>query len=211
MSAPSPCGFEPWEAHYRQKGYSLIAGVDEVGRGCIAGPVVAAAVILPDSVMLEGVADSKQLSARERSRLFPHILSTCISFGIGIVSVPCIDDINILQASLLAMHQALSRLRVCPDIALIDGNQKISRPLSCPQETLVDGDARCLSIAAASIVAKVARDRLMASLDRDYPHYQFSSHKGYGTALHRKMLAAHGVTVHHRRSFAPVKMMLEGL
>ena len=197
--------FEPWEDHYRTQGFSRIAGVDEVGRGCIAGPVVAAAVILPEGVCFPGLNDSKKLTPLQRDRLFPRILEQAVAFGVGIVSVSLIDHLNILQASLLAMHQALRRMRPVPDLALIDGKMKIADLSVCHQETLIDGDARCASIAAASVVAKVTRDRLMAYCDRDYPLFAFATHKGYGTAAHLRALAAHGVTPLHRRSFAPVK------
>lgn len=206
MSAPSL--FEPWESRYRGQGFTAIAGVDEVGRGCLAGPVVAAAVILPSTHAICGINDSKKLSPAERSRVFSELMRHCLGFGIGIVSVEVIDTINILQASLLAMHAAVCRLRISPDLILIDGKQKIPRPLPCHQETLIDGDARCLSIAAASIIAKVTRDRLISYCDRDYPMYGFSRHKGYGTPEHQQALRRHGPSPLHRRSFAPVKELL---
>lgn len=205
-----PSRFEPWEIHYSEQGFSLIAGVDEVGRGCLAGPVVAAAVILPKTHAIQGIQgidDSKKLSPESRSLLFPQIIRDCVSFGIGIVSVDVIDTINILQASLLAMQQAVLRLRKIPNLVLVDGKQKIPA-LRCAQETLIDGDARCLSIAAASIIAKVTRDRLISHCDRDYPQYGFSRHKGYGTPEHQEALKLHGPTPLHRRSFAPVRNLL---
>lgn len=185
-----------------------MCGVDEAGRGPLAGPVIAAAVILRADSIPNGIADSKKLSARAREQLHDLILQQS-EVGIGEASVEEIDRFNILQASLLAMKRAVEALpshdSLC--LALIDGNQRA--PLACPQQTLVGGDARCLSIAAASIIAKVTRDRLMQRYAIEYPHYGFERHAGYGTAAHLKALSEHGPTPLHRRSFAPVQKLLQ--
>lgn len=191
------------EQAYWQQQFCHVAGVDEAGRGCLAGPVVAAAVVFPPEPdlarQLPDLNDSKKLSPRQREALFPRIQSLATSFAVGIVAPEVIDRINILQASLLAMQQALEQLPQV-DVCLIDGN----RPLkSWPgrQQTLVKGDQRSLSVAAASVLAKVTRDRLMLSLDQDWPLYGFSRHKGYPTALHIQQLQIHGASPHHRLSF----------
>jgi len=183
-----------------------VAGVDEVGRGPLCGPVVAAAVILdptnlPDALL--GLDDSKRLSAAKREA-FAHLLRGCAIVGVGAASVAEIDSHNILQASLLAMRRALAALSVPPDAALIDGNIA-PKNLSFPAHTLVKGDQLSLSIAAASVVAKVVRDRAMASLDRRYTGYGWASNAGYGTAAHLAALGLLGATPHHRRGFAPVR------
>ena len=190
-------------------GYQHIAGVDEVGRGCLFGPVVAAAVILPvaaeDSLAAAGVTDSKKLSALQRSHLAEQIRAVAIVHQIGIASVQEIDRLNILQASLLAMKRAIARLAVQPDFCWVDGNQKIPY-LLIPQQTLVKGDEKSLAIAAASILAKVWRDRLMVRLAERYPGYDIASNKGYGTAKHRAGLQELGVTAQHRLSFSPCRI-----
>ncbi len=192
-------------------GYHLIAGVDEVGRGCLFGPVVAAAVILPvaaeDSLAAAGVTDSKKLSATQRSHLATQIRAVAIAHQIGIASVQEIDRLNILQASLLAMKRAIARLSVQPDFCWVDGNQKIPH-LLIPQQTLVKGDEKSLAIAAASILAKVWRDRLMVRLSERYPGYDIANNKGYGTAKHRAGLQKLGVTTQHRLSFSPCQLNL---
>lgn len=182
-----------------------LCGVDEAGRGPIAGPVVAAAVILDPDHMPDGLNDSKKLSEAKREALFEQIaeLAQC---GIGQASVEEIDEMNILQASLLAMRRAVEALPTPPATALIDGNK--SPELSMPAHALVKGDARSLSIAAASILAKVTRDRQMVEVDKAHPEYGFAQHKGYPTKAHLSALATFGLTPHHRRSFRPVHNIL---
>lgn len=180
----------------------LIAGVDEVGRGPLAGPVVAAAVILAPRPLPRGLTDSKALSAADRERLDDKIRARALAFAIAQASPGEIDRLNILQASLLAMQRAVAALRLTPAAAWVDGNQ--APPLARPVRTIIGGDGSVPAISAASIIAKVARDRQMVEFDRQYPGYGFARHKGYGTAAHRAAMAAHGVTPIHRRSFAPV-------
>lgn len=183
---------------------SLIAGVDEVGRGALFGPVVAAAVILSPlaacTLQTAGVTDSKQLSAQRREVLSRLILQSAMACRIGIASVQEIDRLNILQASLLAMQRAIMRLTPVPDLCRIDGNQCISQ-LMLPQEAVVKGDQRHIEIAAASVVAKVWRDRLITRLDARFPGYDLAANKGYGTQRHRCAIATLGMTPYHRRSF----------
>jgi ribonuclease HII len=183
-----------------------IAGVDEAGRGPLAGPVVAAAVVLDPRNIPDGIADSKVLEAEVRRTLYRAILATA-RVGIGIAGVERIDSENILNASLWAMADAVAQLECRPRLVLVDGN-KVPRQLECASRAIVRGDARCLSIAAASIVAKVARDTIMIELARHYPDYGFERHKGYGTAEHQAAILRHGVTPHHRRSFRPVQLAL---
>ncbi|PHQ68579.1 MAG: ribonuclease HII [Sneathiella sp.] len=183
----------------------IVAGVDEAGRGPFAGPVVAAAVILDRTAIPEGVNDSKKLSKSRREALFDQIMSSAL-VGIGIASTAEIDEINILQASLLAMRRAVSALKIPPDVVLVDGNK--DPDLGIKTRTIIKGDAISLSIAAASIVAKVTRDRKMCAYAEDYPHYGWERNAGYGTAEHRKGLSLHGVTPLHRRSFAPIRKIL---
>ncbi|MBD2096677.1 ribonuclease HII [Trichocoleus sp. FACHB-591] len=187
----------------------LIAGVDEVGRGALFGPVVAAAVILPpnklSSLIQVGVTDSKQLSSRQRQQLAGHIRTVAIACQIGLASVAEIDQLNILQASLLAMQRAILKLQVQPSLCLIDGNQKIPR-LAITQQTLVKGDQNSVAIAAASIVAKVWRDQFIARLAAHYPAYDLLANKGYGTTRHRQALQRLGPSPLHRRSFAPCRV-----
>ena len=188
-----------------QEGFAFIAGVDEAGRGPLAGPVVAAAVILPQQKVLPGVFDSKQLSDARRRCLRDEIL--CVAqTSIGIADVCEIDELNILRATHLAMHRAVAGLEKV-DFVLVDGLPVPGFP--CPAENMVKGDARSASIAAASIVAKVYRDELMEELDREYPGYGFALHKGYGTAAHLESLKRLGVSPVHRRSFAPVKEIID--
>ncbi len=186
-------------------GARLVAGVDEAGRGPLAGPVVAAAVILDPGHVPAGLNDSKKLSQRARDALFAEILATA-EIGVGVADVARIDEMNILQATLWAMTEAIADLEHMPDLALIDGNR--CPKLTCPSQPIVKGDAKSMSIAAASIVAKVTRDRIMLALDRKIPQYGFARHKGYGTAFHLEMLKTHGATPHHRSSFAPVRNVL---
>ena len=186
----------------------IIAGVDEVGRGALFGPVVAAACILPiellDDLASCGVRDSKQLSATNRSRLALKIRAVAVDCQIGVASVREIDRLNILQASLLAMKRAILKLKVTPDLCLVDGNQRIPN-LAIEQETMVKGDARSIQIAAASIVAKVWRDELIMRLAVKYPEYDLTNNKGYGTAKHKLGLERYGVSVFHRMSFSPCR------
>jgi ribonuclease HII len=182
-----------------------IAGVDEAGRGPLAGPVVAAAVVLDPARIPDGIADCKALDVKSRRAVYQAILEAA-EVGIGIAEVDRIDADNILNASLWAMAQAVARLNKAPRLVLIDGNK--TPRLACAARAIVQGDARCFSIAAASIVAKVTRDAMMAELARDYPGYGFDRHKGYGTREHHDAIARFGVTPHHRRSFRPVQLAL---
>jgi len=186
----------------------LIAGVDEAGRGPLAGPVIAAAVILDPRHPILGLADSKKLSERQRESLFQQIRQHALAWSAARATAGEIDQINILQASLLAMKRAVERLPVFPGLALIDGNRCPS--LSCPAEAIIGGDATEAVISAASIVAKVLRDRIMMMLDRKYPAYGFAKHKGYPTAAHVEALQLHGPCRIHRRTFAPVAACLAG-
>ncbi len=189
------------------QGHSYIAGLDEVGRGCLAGPVVAAAVILPLSpdtpTLLTGVNDSKQLTAQKREHLFDVIYQHALAIGIGFGSVELIDERNILQATKQAMRYALTQLSIPPQALLLDA--LLLKDIPLPQRSLIKGDSRSLSIAAASIIAKVTRDRHMLELHQQYPAYGFAQHKGYGTPLHLSALREHGITPHHRLTFAPVR------
>lgn len=180
-------------------GISLIAGVDEVGRGALAGPVVAAAVILPRRTENFGLRDSKKLTPARREALFGEIEQRAVSIGIGVVEAEEIDRINILRATLKAMDMALSLLTPPPDYILVDGNQPVKSDIL--QETIVKGDDRSMSIAAASIIAKVTRDRLMVLFHGNYPQYNFSGHKGYGTEEHRDAIKKYGSSPIHRKSF----------
>jgi ribonuclease HII len=191
----------------------IVAGIDEVGRGPLAGPVVAAAVVLPRSdvaldVLYDQLNDSKKLSAKKREMLAAMIFD-CASVGIGAASVREIDRINILQATYVAMRRAVARLPQCPDQALVDGNRDPGLP--CAVQTVVKGDSKSLSIAAASIVAKVVRDRAMARLAVRYPHFGWEGNAGYGVKKHMAGLHFAGPTVHHRRSFKPVALLFEAL
>lgn len=183
-----------------------VAGVDEAGRGPLAGPVVAAAVILDPGNIPDGIADSKALEADVRRTLYREILAHA-RVGIGIAGVDRIDSENILNASLWAMADAVAQLECKPRLVLVDGN-KVPPRLTCASRAIVKGDAKCLSIAAASIVAKVTRDTIMIELARHFPAYGFERHKGYGTAEHHAAIERHGVTPHHRRSFRPVQFAL---
>jgi len=188
------------------RGFARVAGIDEAGRGPWAGPVVAAAVILDPDDLPEGLNDSKKLIPARRAELHDIILAKA-EVGIGIVDVAVIDRDNILQATYAAMIQAVTALASAPLFALVDGNR--APKLACPVETVIEGDGKCLSIAAASIIAKVTRDRMMVDLDQQYPGYGFAKHKGYGTAEHQEALARLGPTTHHRRSFEPIRVLCE--
>lgn len=181
-------------------GRRYVVGVDEAGRGCLAGPVVAAAVVLPPDAALPGLDDSKRLSPAQREVLFDAIHREAVAVGVGQCSPEEIDRLNILQAALEAMRRAVLDLALAPEYLLVDGNQPLPRA-PWPQQTVIKGDAHCLSIAAASVVAKVVRDREMVRLDAAFPHYGWAGHKGYPTAEHYAALRAHGPSPHHRRSF----------
>ncbi|MDD4272764.1 ribonuclease HII [Desulfobacter postgatei] len=184
-------------------GYKIIAGVDEAGRGPLAGPVVSAAVVLPENFDIPGINDSKKLSEKKRAALFPVIQSQAIAFGIGIADHGEIDRINILQASLLSMKRAVDDLGLIPDYLLIDGKFTIDSNID--QRPVIKGDTLSLSIAAASILAKVTRDRIMTDLDLQYPEYEFKRHKGYPTKAHKQAILTHGPCPIHRKSFKGVK------
>lgn len=188
-----------YETNAKLKGYQFVCGVDEAGRGPLAGPVYAAAVILPEGCEIEGLNDSKKISEKKREKLFDIIIEKAVSYSIASVDEKTIDEINILQATYLAMRKAVEGLDVPADYALIDGNRMPE--LKIDGETIIKGDANSPSIAAASILAKVSRDRYMLELDKKMPQYQFAKHKGYGTKLHYEMLTEHGVSESHRISF----------
>ncbi|MFT4465166.1 MAG: ribonuclease HII [Sodalis sp. (in: enterobacteria)] len=186
---------------------TLIAGVDEVGRGPLVGAVVTAAVILDPARPVTGLADSKKLSEKRREALYEDITRCALTWSVGRAEAYEIDQINIFQATLLAMQRAVAGLAVAPDFVLVDGNRCPLLPM--PSQAVVKGDSRVAEISAASIIAKVTRDREMAALHLQFPEYGFAQHKGYPTAFHLEKLALHGATVHHRRSFAPVRRLLE--
>jgi ribonuclease HII len=193
---------DEFELEARRCGYRRIAGLDEAGRGPLAGPVVASAVVLPTRCRLIGCDDSKQLSESERERLYHVIITRAVGIGIGSATEQEIDRLNILEATRLAMHRAVAGLSPQPDCLLIDAISLLG--CAIPIRSIIKGDALCLSVAAASIVAKVTRDRLMAEYHRLYPHYNFLSHKGYSTEEHLQQLATHGPCPIHRRTFEPV-------
>jgi len=195
-----------FESKGASQGYKLIAGVDEAGRGPLAGPVTSAAVILPCDADLEGVTDSKKLSIAQREKYFTLIQERAIAFSIASVEVDEIDSINILQATRKSMRLALEQLPQTPDLLLIDGNQKIEFPAE--QWTLVKGDSRSLSIASASVLAKVSRDRIMNKYHLQFPEYGFDRHKGYGTKKHREQIKRMGPCAIHRKTFKGVKEFL---
>lgn len=186
--------------------YKLIAGLDEAGRGAWAGPVVAAAVVFEPGVVIAGVDDSKKLTAKKREALFEKIKSSCVTYGVGLVDSVRIDEINILEATKQAMLIALSQLKPQPEYLLVDGNMTLQTPIL--QQYVIDGDALSHSIAAASILAKVTRDRMMVELGKSHPEYRFDSHKGYGTAIHHKALKEHGCLPIHRSSYEPIRKLL---
>lgn len=196
------------ERELRGQGFVNIAGVDEVGRGPLAGPVVAAAVMLPAECRMPGLADSKLLTAPERERLLALIEKQAASIGLGLVDVRTVDRLNVLRAAQLAMRQAVEELEPSPDLVLVDGKDPLG--LAGAERAIVGGDRLCGSIAAASIVAKVVRDRMMVELDEQYPEYGFGRHKGYATREHLARLRELGPCPAHRRTFAPVRAMLQG-
>ncbi len=187
------------ENHFKDKGFSVICGVDEAGRGPLCGPVVAAACILPDGLYIEGLNESKKLTEKKREKLYDVIIESAISYSIAEASVEEIDDMNILEADLLAMRRAIDGLSVRPDMALIDGN--IARDFQIPAEAVIGGDALSMSIAAASVLAKVTRDRMCIELDKAYPQYGIAKHKGYGTPAHKQALFEYGPSPIHRKQF----------
>ena len=191
-----------FETKASYQGFKNIAGIDEAGRGPLAGPVVAAAVIFPSQVNIPGLTDSKKLSTKKRQELFPKIQEISVSYSVAVVGQKVIDKINILQAARLAMKQAVETLKINPGLLLIDGNQKIDSTLN--QWAIVKGDSRSLSIAAASVLAKVTRDRIMDDYHKLYPQYEFNRHKGYGTKLHRHLIQEHGPCPIHRNTFKGV-------
>ena len=188
------------EEEYYKKGYSFICGIDEAGRGPLAGPVVVASVILPKDSMIEGVNDSKKISEKKREKIYDEIIKEAISYNVGIISQEEIDKINILNATKKGLTESLKKLEIKPDIILVDALQKIDT-LGIQYESIIKGDAKSYSIAAASIIAKVTRDRIMREWDEVYPEYGFASHKGYGTAKHIAAIKQYGICPLHRRSF----------
>ena len=188
------------------KGYTAVCGIDEAGRGPLAGPVYAAAVWLPEGLVIDGLNDSKKLSEKRRLALCEEIKEKALSWSLGRAEPHEIDELNILHATMLAMQRAVAGLKIVPEYVLIDGNRCPALPM--PSMAVVKGDSRVAEISAASIIAKVRRDAEMAALDLTYPAYGFAQHKGYPTAFHLEKLAEHGATEHHRRSFGPMKRAL---
>lgn len=195
-----------YEKEIRNQGYTYIAGIDEVGRGPLAGPVVTAAVILPEDFYLPGIDDSKKLSEKKRELFYEVIQQEAIAIGVGIIQPAEIDRINIYQATKKGMLEAVQELSQTPDYLLIDA-MKLATPY--PSQSLIKGDSKSVSIAAASIIAKVTRDRMMKELHQEYPDYHFASNMGYGTQEHLIALKECGITIHHRKSFSPIKEMVE--
>ncbi len=185
------------EAH--ENGFSVVCGVDEAGRGPLAGPVFAAAVILPENYSHEILNDSKKLSEKKRDLVYDDIIRDAVCWSVGTADEKEIDDINILNATFLAMKRAVDGLTIKPDLAYIDGNQYPKTGVK--EVTIIKGDSKCMSVAAASIIAKVSRDRFMMKIAEEYPEYQFEKHKGYGTKLHYEMIEKYGVSPVHRKSF----------
>jgi ribonuclease HII len=192
-----------YEKEARRNGYQSAAGIDEAGRGPLAGPVVAASVILPDDLSVSGIFDSKKISPKKRETLFDEIHRHAVAVGVGIVEPADIDRINILQASLLAMAISVQNLKSKPDFLMIDGTFTIS--IDLPQKAILKGDSLSISIAAASIIAKVTRDRMMEKYAKVYPEFDFAKHKGYPTRAHKEAICKHGVCPIHRQSFRGVK------
>lgn len=195
-----------YEKELYKAGYQAIAGIDEVGRGPLAGPVVAAAVILPPECKIKGLNDSKKIPKKKHNEIYQAVLDKALAVGVGLMDNEIIDQVNIYEATKLAMKDALSKLSLKPDYLLIDA---MKLDIDIPQESIIKGDANSLSIAAASIVAKVTRDKLMADYDKEYPGYDFAQNAGYGTKSHLQGLERHGVTPIHRKTFEPVKSMCE--
>lgn len=195
-----------YEQALREKGLSYIAGIDEVGRGPLAGPVVTAAVVLPEEFYIPGLNDSKKLSEAKREQFYDEIQKQAVAIGIGIVPPVVIDEINIYQATKQAMLDAVANLSCTPEYLLIDA-MKLPTPI--PQTSIIKGDAKSISISAASIVAKVTRDRMMKELGKKYPEYGFEQHMGYGTKQHLQAIETYGVLEEHRKTFAPIKEMIQ--
>lgn len=189
-----------YEAKALQNGFKYVCGVDEAGRGPLAGPVCAAAVILPEGAVIEGLNDSKKLTEKKREALFEVVKQTAISWSVAYADVSEIEEYNILNATFIAMNRAIEGLDIPADFAIIDGN-RVPKDIKVPCETVVKGDSKSMSVAAASILAKVSRDRLMMELDKKYPEYEFKKHKGYGTALHIAKIKEYGASECHRPSF----------
>lgn len=189
-----------YELEVKSKGYKFVCGVDEAGRGPLAGPVCAAAVILPDDCVIDGLNDSKKISEKKRELLFDIILEKAIAYNIAYGTLEEIEQYNILEATYIAMNRAIDGLSIKADFALVDGN-RVPKGIKIPCETVVKGDSKSFSVAAASILAKVTRDRLMLEYDKKYPQYLFSAHKGYGTKAHYEAIKQHGVCEIHRLSF----------
>ena len=189
-----------YELTAKEKGFSFVCGVDEAGRGPLAGPVCAAAVILPKNTVIEGLNDSKKLSEKKRESLFDVIKEKAVAWSVAFASVEEIEEFNILNATFIAMNRAIDGLSTKADFALIDGN-RVPKDIKIPCETVIKGDSKSMSIAAASVLAKVTRDRLMLGLDEKYPLYEFKKHKGYGTALHMDLIRKYGPSECHRPSF----------
>lgn len=187
------------------KGIEYICGVDEAGRGPLAGPVCAAAVILPEDCVIEGINDSKKLSEKKREALFDVITEAAVAYSVQFVEPSVIDEINIRNATHMAMENAVKALSVVPEYIIIDGNDRI--PFDIPYEYIIKGDAKSQTIAAASILAKVSRDRLMTELDGKYPQYGFAKHKGYGTKVHMEAIREYGVSEIHRKTFMTKKVL----
>ena len=196
-----------YENFYKQKGYKFVCGVDEAGRGPLAGPVCAAAVILLEGVEIEGLNDSKKLTEKKREKLYDVIIEKALAYSVAFASVEEIEAVNILNATYLAMNRAIEGLSQRPDFALIDGN-RVPSGITVPCETVVKGDGKSCSIAAASVLAKVTRDRLLLEYAEKYPEYGFEAHKGYGTAAHYDAIRKYGVLPIHRMSF--LKSFFEG-
>lgn len=192
------------EQAIRQKGYARIAGIDEAGRGPLAGPVVSAAVILPADFICPGITDSKKLSEKKRCQMFSKIMANAMAVGVGLCDHREIDAINILRAALLSMKRAVNNLDIVPDFLLVDGKFPVDMDIS--QQAVVKGDSRSISIAAASIIAKVTRDRIMTTLHHTYPLYNFIRHKGYPTVAHKQAIQDHGPCPFHRRTFKGVNL-----
>lgn len=188
------------ENELRKRGFKTICGIDEAGRGPLAGPVVVASVIMPEDSMIEGVNDSKKISEKKREKIYDQILEEAISYGVGIIGQDEIDEINILNATKKGLTLSLKELTVKPDLIIVDALNHIDT-LGIPYESIVKGDAKCYSISAASIIAKVTRDRIMREWDKVFPEYGFEKHKGYGTSAHIQAIKENGLCPIHRRSF----------
>lgn len=191
-----------YELKAYQNGYNLIGGIDEVGRGPLIGPVVASCVILPKDFELEGLTDSKKLSEKKREQFYSVIMEKAIAVGIGVIDEDKIDEVNIYEATKLAMYQAIENCKIKPDYILIDA-MKLDK-LSVPSESIIKGDLKSISISAASVIAKVTRDRMMYELDKEYPMYNFAKNKGYPTKAHVEAIKKYGILKQHRKTFKPV-------